>query len=33
VVWLDAGSAPSTSSLLVAAAALRVRGFEVALSP
>jgi hypothetical protein len=33
VVWLDAGSAPSTSSLLVAAAALRVRGFEVALTP
>lgn len=33
LVWLDVGSAPSTSSLLAAAAALRVRGFEVALNP
>lgn len=33
VVWLDAGSAPNASSLLAAATALRVRGFEVALNP
>jgi hypothetical protein len=30
VVWVEAREAPSSASLLVAVAALRARGFEVA---